>query len=80
MIVVNRKARAIWAAKHFIIKLLYAYSWQKKAPTVLQVYAHAQIINAYIHKGKSRDSGQGVLMKRVPNFTLHPMEIRAGKR
>ena len=72
MVVVNRKARAIWAAKHFIIKPFYAYSWQRKAPTVLQIYAHAQIIHAYIYKGKSRDSGQGVLSKTGHQFYIAP--------
>ena len=30
MVVINRKARAIWAAKHFINKPFYAYSKKGK--------------------------------------------------
>ena len=70
MVVVNRKAYAIWAAKHFINKPFYAYSRQREAPTVLQIYAYAQIINTYIQTGKSRNSAQGVLMKTGHQFYI----------
>ena len=72
MVVVNRKVRAIWAANYFINKPFHAFNRQRKAPTVLQIYEHAQIINAYIHKGESRDSGEGVLSITGHQFYIAP--------
>ena len=37
-------------------KKKYAYSSQTKVPRVLQIYAHAQIVNVYKHKGQSLES------------------------
>ena len=79
MVAVNRKARAIWAAKHVINKSFFAYSRQRKAPTVLQIQAHAQIINAYIHKVYSRESGQGVIMKTGHQFYIAHYANQGGK-
>ena len=76
----NRKARALWGVKHSINKHFYAYSSQTKAPRVLQIYAHAQIINVYKHKGSHWNRGKASCWKWALKFTLHPMEFWAGKR
>ena len=50
-------ARSIELHVHYVasiipsINIFYAYSSQRKAPMVLQIYVHAQIINVFKHIG-----------------------------
>ena len=76
---VNRIARALSGAKHSINNPFFAYSSQRKAPSVLQIYAHAQIINVYKRKGLSRDSRQDALLKKGPQIYIAPYGILGGK-
>ena len=57
----------------------YAYNSQTKAPRMLQIYAHAHIINVYKHKGQSLESGQGILLKMGPQINIAPYGILGGK-
>ena len=65
--------------QYSINKPFYAYSSQTKAPRVLQIYAHAQIINVFKHKGQTLESGLGVLLKMGPQVYITPYGILGGK-
>ena len=60
-------------------KPFYAYSSQTKAPRVLQINAHAQIIYVYKDKGQSLESGQGILLKMGPQVYIAPYGKLGGK-
>ena len=48
---VNGIARALWGAKYSIKLVFTPTAAKRKAPSVLQIYADAQIIHVYKRKG-----------------------------
>ena len=69
-VAVDERALSVWDGKHLKNKEFYAYSRPRKAPTVLQTYAHAQINNTYRRKGYSRESGKGIMVKKGQQFYI----------